>query len=234
MTRIHCVSLTGWRGGCAQPMEVPVRDLVLAGWTGRDPAHVEAHIRELAALGIPPPAKTPVFYRVASTLLTTDCSIEVIGTDSTGEVEFLLLNHGGEIWVGVGSDHTDRKMEAIGITASKQLCRKPISPEVWCLPEVEPHWDQLRLRSYAHSNGRTELYQEENLAALRHPRNLIELYDRTATAPFREQGTVIFSGTPATLEGFRWADKFIIELEDPVLGRCLKHEYTIRSLEIAD
>ena len=45
--------------------------LVIAGWTGRDQNALEAHIRELEALGIARPKTTPIFYRVAASLLTT-------------------------------------------------------------------------------------------------------------------------------------------------------------------
>ena len=38
------------------------RELVIAGWTGRDAARVEAHVRELEAEGIPRPPRTPMFY----------------------------------------------------------------------------------------------------------------------------------------------------------------------------
>ena len=129
--------------------EVPVRDLVIAGWTGRDQAAVERHIRELVELGVAPPSRTPIFYRVAASLLTTADAVDVIGTDSTGEVEFVLLNSDGAWWVGVGSDHTDRRAEAVGVTLSKQLCPKPLAPKLWSFDAVERHWDELILRSYA-------------------------------------------------------------------------------------
>ena len=44
-------------------------DLVMAGWTGRDEAALRHHIEELEALGVAPPSKTPLFYRVDPTLL---------------------------------------------------------------------------------------------------------------------------------------------------------------------
>src|SRR5687768_15705876 len=115
----------------AQWCDVPVRDLIIAGWTGRDRAAVDRHIRELAELGVRPPARTPIFYRVAASLLTTSAAVDVIGRESTGEVECVLLNHGGEWWVGVGSDHTDRKAETVGVTLSKQLCPKPLAASLW-------------------------------------------------------------------------------------------------------
>ena len=164
--------------------EVPVRDLVIAGWTGRDHAAVEMHIRELAELGVAPPSRTPIFYRVAASLLTTADAVDVIGTDSTGEVEFVLLNHDGEWWVGVGSDHTDRKAEAVGVTLSKQLCPKPLAPKLWSFDDVEPHWDELILRSYAVSGAERALYQEGLVSAMRHPRDLVGLYCESTETEF--------------------------------------------------
>ena len=47
-----------------------IDDLVIAGWTGRDVAALEHHIEELKAIGVQPPSKVPLYYRVASNLLT--------------------------------------------------------------------------------------------------------------------------------------------------------------------
>ena len=47
-----------------------VRELVIAGWTGKDVAALEKHIRELEAIGVKRPKTTPIFYRVAAALLT--------------------------------------------------------------------------------------------------------------------------------------------------------------------
>jgi hypothetical protein len=51
--------------------EGAIDDAIIAGWTGRDPAAVEKHIRELEALGVKRPASTPIFYRFAAARLTT-------------------------------------------------------------------------------------------------------------------------------------------------------------------
>ena len=47
-----------------------VRELVIAGWTGRDEQALRKHIRELEEVGVKPPKSTPIFYRVAASLLT--------------------------------------------------------------------------------------------------------------------------------------------------------------------
>jgi hypothetical protein len=110
---------------------VTVDHLVVAGWTGRDRAAVELHIKELGALGVKPPATTPIFYRASAARLTIADSIEVLGDASSGEGEFVLLQQDGRLWVGAGSDHTDREVEKYGVSVSKQMCDKPIAPEFW-------------------------------------------------------------------------------------------------------
>ena len=124
--------------GTVTRREVAVDDAVVAGWTGRDAAAVEKHIRELEALGVKRPASTPIFYRVSAARVTTDGQIEVVGDTSGGEVEFVLLRHAGRMWVGAGSDHTDRAVETSGVTVSKQMCDKPIAPVFWPFDEVAP------------------------------------------------------------------------------------------------
>ena len=97
----------------------------------------------------------------------------MLGPDSSGEVEPVIVSLADGLWVGIGSDHTDRKAEAVGIALSKQLCGKPVGHDLWSYEEVEPHWDQLVLRSFAVIEGERVLYQEGPLTALRTPRDLI-------------------------------------------------------------
>ena len=63
--------------GGALAARVPVNQLIVAGWTGRDRAAVEKHIRELEELGVKPPSTTPVYYRVAASRVTTSTVIQV-------------------------------------------------------------------------------------------------------------------------------------------------------------
>ena len=67
-----------------------IDSLVIAGWTGRNVAALEAHIKELEAIGVKRPKTVPIFYRTAYSLLTTAMSIEVMADKSSGEVEFVL------------------------------------------------------------------------------------------------------------------------------------------------
>ena len=54
----------------------------------------------------------------------------------------------GKLWVGTGSDHTDREVEKYGVTVSKQMCEKPMAPAFWAYDDVAPHWDRLMLRAH--------------------------------------------------------------------------------------
>ena len=51
---------------------IEIRDLIIAGWTGRDTEAVEKHILELEEIGISRPSSTPIFYRASPDLLTQD------------------------------------------------------------------------------------------------------------------------------------------------------------------
>ena len=83
------------------------------------------HIRELEEEGIKCPKSVPVLYQCSKEILTTSKVIEVIGQKTSGEVEYLILVHDNKYYIGVGSDHTDRELEAVSIHKSKQLCLKP-------------------------------------------------------------------------------------------------------------
>lgn len=210
---------------------IAVGELVIAGWTGRDQAAMERHIRELEALGVARPAATPTFYRLAASRLTTRETIEVSGENSSGEVEAVLVQSGGELLVGVGSDHTDREVETYGVTVSKQMCDKPVSPTLWRYADVAEHWDELVLRAHAIDGGERRLYQEGKVAAMRAPDDLIARY--TGGGGTLADDTVMFCGTLPAIGGVAPAERFEIELEDPIRGRSLRHAYSVLRLPIA-
>ena len=206
---------------------VAIRNLVVAGWTGRNTAALEAHIKELEAVGVKRPKSVPIFYRNAVSLLTMADSIQAVGDKSSGEVEFVLYALDDGMWVGVGSDHTDRAAETINVTLSKQMCAKPVGATLWRYDEIKPHWDRLTLRSFVPDGGKRRLYQEGPVTNMRSPEELIRLYtggDKLAP------GTAMFCGTFAVHGGISSSGTFDMELEDPVLGRTLKHSYGIVSL----
>ena len=204
-----------------------INSLVIAGWTGRNVAALEAHIKELEAIGVKRPKTVPIFYRVACSTLTTATFIEVMADKSSGEVEFVLFALDDGLWLGVGSDHTDRKAETIGVTLSKQLCAKPVGLTLWRYDEVKPHWDKLMLRSFVPDGGKRRLYQEGPVTNMRSPEELIKLY---TGGDKLTPGTAMFCGTFAVHGDISYSGTFDMELEDPVLGRKLTHGYKIVSL----
>jgi hypothetical protein len=214
--------------GAPRAATIAITQAVIAGWTGRNAEAVEKHIKELEVLGVKRPATTPIFYRVGAARLTTDTSIEVLGEKSSGEVEFVLLQSQGALWVGTGSDHTDREVEAYGVSVSKQMCEKPVAPLFWRFDDVAAHWDRLMLRSYATIGGTRALYQEGPVSAMRHPEDLLARFDRNGLT----DGTLMFCGTLAVHGGLRPAQRFEFELEDPVKGRKIQHGYDVVSLPI--
>jgi uncharacterized protein DUF2848 len=211
------------------PLTLAIDQAVIAGWTGRDPVARDKHIAELEAIGIARPASTPIYYRVAASRLTTADSIEVSGPDSSGEVEFVLIGWQGRVFVGTGSDHTDRKVETYSVTVSKQMCDKPIASVLWELEDVIDHWDQMILRSFALIDGARVLYQEGTLDAMLPVAELIRGGFGGKTLP---DGCAMFGGTFAAKGGIRPASRFEFELEDPVLKRVIQHGYDVVTLPV--
>ncbi len=216
------------KSGEAQ-MSVEISEMVIAGWAGRDKEAMEHHIQELEALGVARPASTPTFYRVAASRLTQEQEIQDAGPDGSGEVETFLVASNGKLYVGIGSDHTDRKAETVGITLSKQMCDKPVSRTAWLYDEVSDHWDSLILRSYATINGQRVLYQEGAVASLLPPSELIQRYTEGGTLP---DGTAMFGGTMPAIGGIRSASRFEAEIVDPVLGRSMSFGYDVTVLPV--
>lgn len=210
-------------------IEAAIDMLIIAGWTGRDPAAMEAHIVELEKLGVKRPASTPIFYRGAAQLLTQAPVIEVVGDDTSGEAEPVIYSLPDGLGLGIGSDRTDRKVETIGITVSKQLCAKPVGKTLWRFDSVANHWDDLVIRSYATRNGTRSLYQEGPLSKMRHPDDLMSRYG-IKTLPV---GAAMFCGTLAVQGEIAPSDVFEIELEDPIRNRKLTHTYRTISLPVA-
>ncbi|OZI75642.1 MULTISPECIES: DUF2848 domain-containing protein [Bordetella] len=213
--------------GAARTVEADIRNLVVAGWAGRDRAAIEHHIEELAAIGVPRPSSVPLFYRIADNQLTQAARIQAVGEASSGEVETFVFRAADELYVSIASDHTDRKLEAHSVALSKQVCAKPVGTAAWRLADVADYWDELVIRSYIVEDGAEVLYQEGTLASLRTPAELIAGYTQGAPLP---EGTGMTCGTVAAIGGIRPSATFIMELEDPRRQRVLRHRYDVEVL----
>lgn len=227
--RVHNLTFRMHSGGKTETGSVALQSAVIAGWTGRDPVAREKHIAELEALGIARPKSTPIYYRVSGSRLTTATEIEVAGAESSGEVELVLIRDEGALWVGIGSDHTDRKVEAYCVTVSKQMCDKPLAPELWAFDDVQAHWDELTLRSWIEEDGERRLYQEGSAAHMLPPEAIISGF--AAGGAFPEK-TAMFCGTLAAKGGIRPSSRFSFELFDPVRNRRISHAYDIAVLPV--
>lgn len=211
-------------------LAVDVNRLIIAGWAGRNAEGVQHHIKELQALGVTPPATVPCFYPLAASLLTTDDVVEVPRSDSSGEVEVVLISTVDGLLVALGSDHTDRKVEAYDVTVSKQMCAKPISKEVWRYDDVVGHWDELVARCWRTRNGERALYQEGALSSLLDPRDLIQKLTGTDQLPI---GTAMFCGTQPVQGELGFGDRFEFELFDPRRNCSLRFAYDLHTLPVA-
>lgn len=214
------------RGGAA-PCEVALDDphVVVAGFTGRDRAGVEAHIAELVRLGVPRPETVPAFFTVPSSLLrVAPVTVSVTASETSGEAEPVLIRlPSGELLVGVGSDHTDRDIERRSLRDSKLACPKVVGPELWPLAEVAERWDELLL--VGETGPSAAAYQRAALAELRRPEEILELVG--AAGADRERALVVFLGTVALVDGFRFDRAFRARLLDPHAGRELVCTYDI-------
>lgn len=208
---------------------VQIDNLIVAGWAGRDQHAIEHHIEELAAIGVPRPSSVPLFYRIGTGQLSQTTQLQVLGPDTSGEVEPVVVSLADGLWVTVGSDHTDRKAEAAGVALSKQLCSKVVGTGLWRYEEVAPHWDSLILRAWATIDGKKVLYQEGAVSGLRSPADLMQRYRNEESLP---PGTLMFGGTLGAIGGIRPSTRFEMELEDPVLKRKLGHAYDIETLPV--
>ena len=205
--------------------DIVLTKAVVAGWTARDPAQVAHHIAELAAIGVAAPSATPLFYRVAPGLLTQADEIAVLGGRTSGEAEPMLLRHGGALWLGLASDHTDRALEAWSVAHSKQVCAKPVAHALWPLAPLAGRLDALMLRSWIDEGAGWTLYQEGPLALIR------PLLALEAACPLPEGGAML-CGTLGAIGGVRPAARFRMALRDEAEGREIAAEYRIAPLPV--
>lgn len=210
----------------------PIRRMVNAGYTGRNQEALRRHIEELKKEGIPAPESTPTAYEVITKLVYFDDEIEVIGNKTSGEAEFVLLCRGKEVYVGVGSDHTDRELESVSIIKSKQVCPNVMAANVWRLDDVRKAWDKMTLRSWVvNDKGEKALYQEAPLSAMMGPEDLMS-FVRNRTEDKSLDGVVIFSGTiPLLHEKPNYHHYFEVELYNPEKEKRLGCAYQVRILD---
>jgi hypothetical protein len=227
------LELTLVGGTSSSPLQFDVKRMVNAGYVGRDVKAVKAHIEELSREGVPAPPSVPMIFPVLSHNITTEDHIEVIGGRTSGEAEFVLLLDGKDVFVGVGSDHTDRDVERDSIVMSKQVCHNVLSAEVWRYEDVKESWDDLIIQGWVRPADAEEwlLYQKAPLRTIISASDLISLV-KPAIKDGQSDGLVIFSGTvPIVTNEMIFGSAFRAELIDGKAARSLRCEYRVVILD---
>ena len=211
----------------------PVKRMYNLGSATREASVAVHHQEEVARAGVVIALHVPAprIYPIDAFALTTEEAIGVHGLRTSGEVEIALVMT-DRLYVGVGSDHTDRDLERGSIAWSKQVNPNILAPTLWVYDEIADHWDDCVMRSRV--DGR--LYQDVGVNAFLSPTDILKiLKERVPGLPARD--FVVFCSTIVALDkelgfGQRWQ----FELEDPVLGRMISHTYQVEQLldEIAE
>lgn len=237
-TTLHfsCESVDVGGVSSTRVLAIEPQRFVIAGWTGRDAAAIQHHIDELAEIGVPRPSAVPLYYRASRDLLSQDASVEVLGTESSGEAEPVLFFSDGEWWLTVGSDHTDRKVEGYSVAVSKQMCPKPIATAAWRWSDIAERQDKIELESRILEDGQWVTYQRGTLAAIQPLASLRDgLLEQSggvvAAGQFLSCGTL--GAIPnAEGKGIRAAEAMELSLRDPARSRAIVHRYTVTSLPV--
>lgn len=203
---------------------------VLCGYTGRDQAAVQQHIDELENEGIKPPPSVPAYYPKTFEGIKIDSDIHTDGHETAGEVEFVLFPTGDALYVGLGSDHTDRELERLDIRKSKLICPAIVGKTLWDYNDVKDHWDEIEMRSWAVTGNERVLYQDGTTSVLMKPEELLKRVRDQISCDL--DGMSIYSGTlPLETGKFVYADRFEAEMVDPVLNRKISLSYEVNTLD---
>lgn len=206
--------------------------LIIAGYTGKDQKAVQQHIDELKELGIPAPPRIPMIYDLSPELMQVTEEITVVHNHSSGEAEAVLLDVNGKWYLGLGSDHTDRVLEATSIQKSKQVCLKPISSQVWPLDQVRDYWDEIEMESWVIKDGVRHEYQKGKLGSFLNPDELLHILRER---DYESKGMAVFCGTLPLHNGtFHYGGTFVAELRDPKNGNKIQLKYDMKLLKDAE
>lgn len=209
--------------------DVEVTHLFNAGYAGREQDEVQAHIEELALLGVPGPATTPAMYPVSPYLAQQASAVQVQHGRTSGEAEWAMVITEDGVLLTVACDHTDRDLEVHGVAWSKNASPDVLGRKAWRLDDVRGHLDRITLRAWVGEGDEADtLIQDSNLGALLTPDYWLEvLSERGLNRP----GTVLISGTVAMTSGVdQFARSWKVEMTDPVTGTSIDAAYIVEQM----
>lgn len=218
-------------GANPKKLKFEVKKLLNMGRTARDPSQIQKHLNELKKAGIASPLKgIPLYFPKLPDRITSDDEIRVLPESKTcGEVEYVILVDKSDVYVTVGSDHSDRELEKKSIPYAKHICQNVIAPKVWRYEDVKKDWDDFTLRAWVEEGGQRKLYQEGGLASMLRPEEVVEKVKSHTVGDM--DGMIIFAGTPPILDGkFCFHDRFEMEMADEKNGKAIKWSYSSRPL----
>ena len=208
----------------SKELNCEIKNLMVVGFSGKDISKTMEHIKELEKEGVKCPKEVPVPYQCDPQIISRKPVIDVIGGKTSGEAEYLILCHDGHFYIGIGSDHTDRDLEAVSIHKSKQLCLKPCSTDFWDYEEIKDHLSSLQIVSSQVVDGEEVEYQNGVAGDMLPFDTLIEKVKNEVPL----EDCLIYTGTVPLLHGFKFGSTFSCKLVDTVLGRELALSYDIR------
>lgn len=202
---------------------------VAAGYTGRNQNMVQTHIDELKKLGVAAPYDIPALYWICPTRLTNSQVLQVVGDQTSPEVEFFLAEDGnGSLYITVASDHTDRELETVSVGKAKQVCDKVLGDYFWKVDDITDHWDEIQIRSEVLKNDKWIPYQSGTLAQILHYNDLLKLIRQDSPAG---EHPCLLSGTIPVIGGDTvFTSACEITMVDPILNRVITKRYEITAL----
>ena len=229
-------------------VEVDVKRVGCSRNSIRDVEASERDLQEVRSKGYQVHGTASICFK-SRYLLTNEDMVEVQGTHTSGEVEFVAIRHGGDIYVSVGSDHNDRSLrdmwtamlgKVYDSAKTKQIVPAVVARDAWLYEDVKDHWDEIVLKSFVTASNQKIPYQEFKLADLLG----LEYYLKRASW-LEEDGSALLGGTTGRLrtvpeniyqgqttrEDVVFPTDFHFEMLDPVLNRAISHGYDVTSLE---
>jgi hypothetical protein len=105
-----------------------------------------------------------------------------------------------------------------------------VAGDAWPWEAVAPHYDALRLRSWALDGSRREVYQDGPGASLRPPDELLRLWQ--AQGGDTPEGMVMFCGTVPAIGGIRPAARFEFGWTCAPIGAAVSGGYDVAVLPV--